>query len=176
MRRLIIALVLVSTVATLDGCKRRKREQVDYIDEGGGQLASLVQTSNPRTAIQLLKGFHDVENGAWRWTAGKFSVMLRTPGEASKKGAVLSLKLVLPETILAKLGNITITASIGGKALEPQTYKQAGPQEYKRAIPAAMLAGDAVTIDFALDKFIPAGTMDLRELGIIAASIGLEVQ
>lgn len=176
MRRLIIVMVLVSTVATFNGCKRRKREQADYIDEGGGQLASLVQTSNPRTSIQLLKGFHDVENNAWRWTAGKFSVMLRPPGEAAKKGATLNLKFVLPETILAKLHDVTITASIGGKPLDAQTYKQAGPQEYKRPVPAAMLAGEAVTVDFALDKFIPAGTMDLRELGVIAASIGLEVQ
>ena len=169
-------MVLVSTVATVDSCKRRKRDQVEYIDEGGGQLASVVQTSNPRTAIQLVKGFHDVENNAWRWTAGKFTVMLRPPGDAAKKGAVLNFKFVLPDTILAKLQEVTITATIGGKALEPQTYKQAGPQEYKRPVSAEMLAGDAVTVDFVLDKFIPAGTMDLRELGVIAASVGLEVQ
>ena len=176
MRRLILTLVLLSTVVNLESCKRRKKQQVDYIDEGGGQLASIVQTGNPRTAIQLVKGFHDVENNAWRWTAGKFTVMLRPPGNAAQKGAVLNFKFVLPETVLAKLNSVTITATVNGKALEPATYKQAGPQEYKKAVPAASLSGDAVTIDFVLDKFVAAGTMDLRELGVIASSIGLEVQ
>ena len=175
MRRLILALVLVITVATLESCKRKKK-QVDFLDEGGGQLVSTVQTRNPSTAIQLVKGFHDIENGAWRWTMGKFTVILRPPEQASQKGATLKFNFVLPEPILAKLQTVTISATVNGKPLESATYNQAGPQEYKKSVPAASLTGEVITVDFTLDKFVPAGAMDLRELGVIAASIGLEVQ
>ncbi len=175
MRRLILALVLVSTVATLDSCKRKKK-QVDYLDEGGGQLVSTVQTRNPGTAIQLVKGFHDIENSAWRWTMGKFTVILRAPEQAAQKGATLKFNFVLPEPILTKLQAITISATVNGKPLEAATYDKAGPQEYKKSVPAALLTGEVITVDFTLDKFVPAGAMDLRELGVIAASIGLEVQ
>ncbi len=175
MRRLILALVLVSTVATLDSCKRKKK-QVDFLDEGGGQLVSTVQTRNPGTAIQLVKGFHDIENAAWRWTMGKFTVILRPPEQAAQKGATLKFNFVLPEPILAKLKAVTISATVNGKPLEPATFNQAGPQEYKKSVPASSLIGEVITVDFTLDKFVPAGAMDLRELGVIAESIGLEVQ
>ena len=176
MRRLILALAVVSTVANLESCKRKKKQQVEYVDEGSGQLTSRVNVANPSTAIQLVRGFHDIENGAWRWTMGKFAVTLHPPKGASEKGANLGLKFVLPESILARHKSITLSATVNGTLLEAATYTTAGEHEFKKAVPAAALKGEAIPIEFSLDKFIAAGTLDLRELGIVVSVIGLEGQ
>ena len=174
MRKLILALALVSTVANLESCKRKKKQQVEYVDEGSGQLASTVNVANPRTAIQLVRGFHDVENGAWRWTMGKFSVSLHPPKDAAEKGAYLVLKFVIPETVLAKNKSISLSATVNGTPIEAATYSTPGDQEYRKAVPASAVKGDVVPIEFTLDKFIAAGTLDLRELGVVVSVIGLE--
>ena len=154
MRRLILALALVSTVANLESCKRKKKQQVEYVDEGTGQLASTVNVANPRTAIQLVRGFHDIENGAWRWTMGKFAITLHPPKNASEKGAYLTMKFVIPDTVLARHKSIVFSATVNGTPLEPATYTTAGDQEYRKSVPAAALKGEAVPVEFSLDRFI----------------------
>ena len=54
------------------------------------------------------------------------------------------------------------------------TYTTAGDHTYSKDVPASALNTDAVTVDFALDKFLPPGTVDQRELGIVVTSIGFE--
>jgi hypothetical protein len=38
-------------------------------------------------------------------------------------------------------------------------------------VPAAALGPDPITVDFAVDKFLPAGTVETRELGLIVSSV-----
>ncbi len=46
--------------------------------------------------------------------------------------------------------------------------------EYKRDVPPALLKGNAVLVEFHLDKsMLPSGN-DARELGVVARSVGLE--
>jgi hypothetical protein len=40
-------------------------------------------------------------------------------------------------------------------------------------VDASLISGDAVRIDFQLDKAIAPGASDLRELGIVVESAGL---
>jgi hypothetical protein len=170
MRRLI--LVLAVALLLTPGC-RRQRSRATTVEEQSGVLASVVFAADPRTAIQLSKGFHDVEQNAWRWTAGQFNVVLRPPSGAAQKGATLEVKLSVPDTVIQHLKSTTLSAKVGGLALEPQTYTTAGENVYKREIPASVLTGDAVTIEFSLDKFLAAGQVEGRELGIIVLSAGL---
>jgi hypothetical protein len=41
-------------------------------------------------------------------------------------------------------------------------------------VPPATLGAEAVLIDFSLDRYLAAGTVDNRELGIIVTSVALE--
>jgi hypothetical protein len=88
-------------------------------------------------------------------------------------GAVLELHLTVPPPAIQKLGSITLSATAGDAALAPETYSKTGDYVYRRDVPASALTGDSVRIDFQLDKAVPPSEADKRELGIIAASVGL---
>ncbi len=168
MRRLLLAVLLVAAPA----CKRAQVHHVDTIEEAR-RLASSVRMGDRTMAYQLVSGFHEIEAGAWRWTMQNFTVNLKPPAHAAQQGAVLELRLTVPPPSIQKLGSITLAASVGGTALAPETYSKAGDYNYRRDVPANVLAGDAVRVDFQLDKAVPPGDVDKRELGVVALSVGL---
>ena len=177
MRKILIAALLLAAPA----CKRAKVHHVDTVEEAAApaapaapvSLASSVPMGDPTMAKQLADGFYGVEADSWRWTAQKFAVNLHPPAGSAQKGAVLEFHLTLPATSIQKLGSVTLSASAGGNALAPETYSKPGAYIYKRDIPANALSGDAVRIDFQLDKAMPPGDVDKRELGIVASSVAL---
>jgi hypothetical protein len=158
------------------GCKRGKKTRVEATDESGPVLASVVNVADPRASVQLLKGFHDVEGNAWRWTMGKFSATLRPPLNAPQKGATLVVKLRIPEPVMDQLKSTTLTANVNGAPIPGETYSKAGEYTYSKDVPASALTADAVTVEFELDKFLPPGANDQRELGIVVSSIGFEAK
>lgn len=168
---------LLICLALLDaaGCKRRdKKIRVQQTDEDGAELASVVHVADPRTSTQLLKGFYEAEQNAWRWTAARFSVALRPPLGASQKGAALQLKFVVPEAVISRLKSVSLSASLNDARLSPETYTQAGEFVYSRDVPGKLLSGDVVNVEFLLDKALPPGDVERRELGIIVTSVGLD--
>jgi hypothetical protein len=50
----------------------------------------------------------------------------------------------------------------------------AGDYTYSRDVPPELLTGDAVTVEFTLDKALPPNPSDQRELGVIVQMVGLE--
>jgi hypothetical protein len=68
---------------------------------------------------------------------------------------------------------VTLLSAINGTPLAAQAYPTAGQFIYTRDVPPSLLASDTTRIDFQVDKTIPPGTEDQRELGIIVTSIGL---
>src|SRR4051794_31159365 len=100
-RRRAIALGLF--LMLLSGCRsRQKKLAVQQTDEDSATLATVIFMGDAKSAPQLLKGFHTIEESSWRWTMGKFAVALRPPRNAVVRGAVLHFKFVLPEAVLAK--------------------------------------------------------------------------
>lgn len=137
-------------------------------------MATMLTMSDPRAASQLLLGFYPVEQSGWRWTAGKFSVVLRPPRDAAQAGATLKLKFTLPPPVLDRVKTTTLTAYVGDTKLNPETYSKAGDYEYVREVPASLFTSDSVKVDFALSKFLEAGTVEGRELGVIAVAVGFQ--
>jgi hypothetical protein len=170
MRR-IQPLVLAALLFT--GCNRDKVEVRQTLEEAPA-LLSTVPMGDAKAAAQLVAGFHEIEDNAWRWTQREFSVNLGVPAGAQRKGATLSLSLTVPPVVIAKLGTVTLTASIGGTSLASQTYSRAGSDTYKREVPPGLLGSNPVRVDFHLDKAMPPGGGDMRELGIVTLSAGLE--
>ena len=128
---------------------------------------------DPGADLQLLRGFHSLEGGPWRWTEGKFGVILRPPPGSALEGAQLELKLNIPDVVFKELGAVTLSATAAGVPLPPEKYSAAGNYVYTRNVPASALAADNVSIEFATDKSIPAGKIEKRELALIVTSIGL---
>jgi hypothetical protein len=167
MRRLIIFLAAGLTL-TASACKRSARHS-----DSTPELLSVLPMDHPRAEPQLVKGFYSLEGGPWRWTAGKFSVILRPPPGAALAGARLELMLNIPDVVFKELGAVTLSATAGGSALAPEKYPRPGDYIYARDVPAGALAGEDVTIEFATDKAIPAGKIEKRELALIVTSVGL---
>jgi hypothetical protein len=181
MRRLILALIPLALIPALllapAGCKRKRRQQTQAgADEPVMGLATVLNTADPRIAPQLVRGFHPVEGNAWRWTAGQFTVLLKPPAGAEKKGAILVFKFTIPDTVIQQLKPLTLSASVNGTTLPPETYSAPGDQTYSRDVPGPALKGDSVTVEFALDKHLPPQGMDQRELGVVASMIGFEAK
>ena len=158
-------------MASLVACRRGAKEPATI--EPGFALASTVNMADPQTVVQLVKGFHEVEGGAWRWTLGRFAVNLLPPVTAATKGAWLVMNFTIPEVIIKTNKDVTINVSVNGEHLTPVSYNKVGDYLLKVGVPASALGGDAVRCDFVLDKTLPPSA-DNRELGVIVKSIGLQ--
>ena len=169
MRRRDVLLVPLLFAA---GCGRPRPIDLEPTLEEQSPLASIVYTKDAETAPQLLRGFHQLE-ATWRWTMPTFAVELLSPVPAGEP-ARLTLKFAIPELSISRLGRITLSASAGDVALAPETYTTAGNHAYQRDLPASALRQNLVTAQFSVDKFLPAGSVDGRDLGVIVFSIGLE--
>ncbi len=165
-----VILVLILTPA----CKRQEGVRVTETDERPATLTSVIHVADPQAVPQLLRGFHSVEQSAWRWTMQRFAVVLRPPAGATENGALLNLRLSVPEPVIDKLRTISLSAAIAGSTLAPESYTQPGEFTYTREIPPKLLAGEAVNVEFTLDKALPPSGADQRELGVVVASVGLE--
>jgi hypothetical protein len=171
--RLCGGLLLVTLALAPVACKRKK-VLVGGADEETPRMQSVLQMGDPKIEPQLVKGFHGIEAGAWRWTEKQFTVTLRPPFGASQKGAKLTVRLTVPGVAIDKLKTISVSATAAGSALPPETYTTPGEYFYVREIPASLLTGDSLRVDFQLDKAMTPSGADIRELGIIVTSIALE--
>jgi len=173
---LIVSLLLSASFAT--GCKSQEPNLAGYTEEETAppRAAAGIQVADPRAASQLVSGWWDVEDHAWRWTARKFAVVLRAPIGAARRGATLRFSFTLPDVVFSHFKSVTLSASVQGKPLAPETYRRPGAALYTREIPAGLLSAPEVRIDFGLDDAFSPGNGDPRELGVIAHRLGLESQ
>ena len=169
---LTLALALLLSPA---GCVRKPtKAKSEATIEDARSLLTMIQVADPKASAQLVKGFYNVEGNSWRWTMGKFSVVLSPPPNASKNGAKLALRLSVPEPVIKKLGPMKLSASVDGVALPDETYTKPGQYVYTRDVPAQALGKGVVAVDFALDKCLPPSEADRRELGIVVTVVGFE--
>ena len=165
-------LLLLALLLTPAACRRKRPAAAT--DEETGRMKSVLNMGDPAAQPQIVKGLHGVENGAWRWTEKNFTVVLRPPFGSAQKGGKLTVKLTIPPVVIEKLKTISLAATAGDAQLPPETYTTPGDYTYVRDLPAGVLGGDSVRVDFQLDKAMPPAGADIRELGIILLSIGLE--
>jgi hypothetical protein len=157
----------------LGACKSKDRVTVQT-EEEAPRLATMLAMNDPRAGAQLISGFYPTEGNAWRWTSGHPAAMLRPPLGAAQNGAVLKFKFNIPDVVMKKVKSMTLTATVNNTPLPPETYTQSGDYTYTRDVAASSLAGDSAKVEFAFDKFLPAGSVETRELAVIATSVGFE--
>jgi hypothetical protein len=171
MRRLVFAFLIL-----LAGCKRQPVAPT-VIDEPP-LLAQTIEMGNLDHAKQLGRGFYAIEDGAWRWTQGKFSVRLRAPLQAGTRGATLVVKGSIPPALIGKLKDVTLTSVVNGVRLRTFHYERAGGVVVRLDVPAKAFPPGSETnpaeVDFVLDKVLPPQPGDQRELGWIVTAIGFE--
>ncbi len=160
---------LLVAVLLLTGCKREAPE-AQVAQEKSADLVSAFSVGDAQASAQMTHGFHGLENG-WRWVGSKFGVTLASTD--ASKAAQLELKFSLPPAVFDRLGAVTLSATVNGKALPSQTYSTAGKTTYAQEIAAGTLGSGPVTVEFSTDKSLPPGNGDARELSLIVTNVSL---
>lgn len=119
--------------------------------------------------VELIDGWHDVEEAGWRWTWQRFAVRV-TFGQTSKP-ARIAMGLFVPADLIERVGPVTLRASVEGVELHPITFDHGGNHEFIRTIHPE---GKQALITFALDKSLPPDQHDLRERGLIVADFDVQ--
>jgi tRNA (mo5U34)-methyltransferase len=111
-------------------------------------------------SVQLLHGWHALEQSSFRWTERRFSVEVRHPPSAAF--TVLRFDFRLPGP-----GPVTLSAAINGTAVPPATFTTAGEHSYHIRLPREALATSPIRIDFTADQCLTAPAVDQRELALL---------
>jgi hypothetical protein len=77
------------------------------------------------------------------------------------------LRFHLPEAVVRASGPITIHAKVNGAAFAPETFSMEGEYSYTIDLGRRISKGGPLRIDFTVDKALPAGDLDTRELALI---------
>jgi tRNA (mo5U34)-methyltransferase len=128
------------------------------------------RTTDPGLTARLVSGWHELEEGRWRWTERIFSVEL--PTSDLRTDPMLELEFVYPDVLKHHTGSIQIHAQIGDTPLSVGQYSDAGEQVYRVRVPLNLLTKPAVLVKFELNQALPPDSQDRRERGIIALSVG----
>ena len=99
---------------------------------------------------------------------------LGMPARRDARTASLTLRFYLPESLIQKLGPLTLTAKLDGRLVAREVFQQAGPHELVSHLESWTLDPRANTFHFSLDKCAEASPSDKRQLGIIVSSISLD--
>ncbi len=174
-RALLLApLAVVGLLAS--GCPRNE-PALPIIAEGDApaELLSSVNVADPRSTVQLLEGFHGLEQRSWRWTERRFAVVLQPPAPVASHRTALELRFTVPGVVIDTLGPLTLTASIDGVTIGVETYREASEGLlFSKDVPDGLLGEEPVQVRFELDKAVPPNDRDGRELGVIVSAIALQ--
>ncbi len=111
---------------------------------------------------ELAEGWHEEEEGYFRWTQRAFSVRLRQPcGRASE----LRFRFRVADALVREAGSVRLRASMDGVELPECKYSEGGEQLYVQELPQTPRK-DFVTVRFELDKVYGPKPSDPRELGL----------
>lgn len=135
--------------------------------------AAFIEMRNPADAGQLKSGFHEIEQGAWRWTMRRFSVALRPPPGSRMYGARLEFKFTVPDVAWQAGRDLTLSANLNGRKLPVMRISRAGEATYSALVPKEALEPELATVQFELSRAFQSPGGDPRELGVIASSVGL---
>lgn len=127
--------------------------------------------TDPGLSAHLLYGWHELEDGRWRWTERAFAVAF--PTADLRTGAVLELEFVFPKVLKERAESLQVQAAIGDTALGALRFHASGEQIYRAPVPLRLLRNRVTQVRFELDHALPPDSRDRRERGIIVLSVGL---
>ena len=130
---------------------------------------ALLKSHHGMAHLTLVAGWHEPHATGWRWTAREFAVGVPAAWAASYRRILV--RVYAPPALIERLGPIELRARAGGRDLLPSSIDQPGAHVFERAV---RLDSGGTTIHFSLDKCLPAGDVDARELGIVVESIEFE--
>jgi len=117
---------------------------------------------DPWNEFELEGGWHDMEDGTWRWTERTFAARLRPSGSCR----MLRFHFVIPTVSIDALGSIRMRAVIGETCLQSCEYKEPGQHTYIQEVTPNDLTAESILIRFELDNAYGPTETDRRQLGV----------
>jgi hypothetical protein len=105
--------------------------------------------------VEIGSGWHELEEGRWRWTAPRFSVVCQT-------GQRLRLEFELADRLMPAAGSVTVEAASGGMRVSCEC---ATPGHHVLEVPLKDLPAE---VEFTVRNLQQAPGDD-RDLGLIVA-------
>ncbi|MBI3667893.1 MAG: glycosyltransferase family 39 protein [Acidobacteria bacterium] len=139
---------------------RVKAEIVGLAEPG----LSYLRMGDPEAASQLLSGFYQIENNAWRWMAEQAVVLLKAPDHADR----FEMTFFIPDQASAR----RVTLALDGLLIAAQTYP--APGGYTLSVPVRVTTGSTPQLTITVDKtFQPSN--DQRRLGMVVEELGFKI-
>jgi tRNA (mo5U34)-methyltransferase len=113
--------------------------------------------------LELLEGWHHVEESGWRWTEKRFAARARS--RVGMKHSRIAMRVFAPPLAIEKFGSISLRAKIDDEEVQPLVMREPGIHWFERRIPKP---SEVTSVVFELDKVLEGYS---RELGIIVASL-----
>jgi tRNA (mo5U34)-methyltransferase len=116
--------------------------------------------------LDLLDGWHQVEDSGWRWTERQFRA--RATSRVGVKHSRIAMRVFAPPLLIEKFGVISLSAKIDDTDVQPLVMREPGIYLFERKIPRP---SEVTSVVFRLDNVLGSEEGYSRELGIIVASI-----
>jgi len=118
--------------------------------------------NSPQAENQIVSGVFQLEDGTWRWMAGRAVLLLKVPAVPSR----LAVRFYLPPQSPAR----RVTVSVNGGDVARAAYDREGLYTLETAEPLT-LSEEPATVEIRVDRtFSPPG--DRRQLGLILRQVG----
>jgi hypothetical protein len=116
--------------------------------------------------LDLLDGWHDAEEGGWRWTKKQFTA--RATNHQGAKHSSIAMRLYAPPVLIEKFGVISLHAKINGSEVQPFVMREPGRHTFLRKVPEP---SEVTEVVFHLDNALGPDADYSRELGVIVGSL-----
>jgi hypothetical protein len=112
-------------------------------------------------------GWHDLEGGSWRWTAGRFGITATALRGAAIAAGRLELHFYLPPALPRGAAAVTLTCRVGGATIQTDSFSEPGPCVFKAKLPESLFENQQLDCEFEVDPPLRPTGADARELGIV---------
>jgi hypothetical protein len=129
----------------------------------------LVRSTFGLRHLQLLEGWHEPEEGGWRWTERRFRAEVH-----AANARTLSLRFFVPQAVVQRTGVLEMRVQINGVELQPARYSTEGIFVYAEGIPRNALNAARGLVEFELSGALPPDESDGRERGVIVDLLRIE--
>jgi hypothetical protein len=131
---------------------------------------SYLKMGDIRCRPQLLSGWYNIEEGAWRWMAKEAEAVVRAPSGYSSEFA---LQLFFPPDYMERAGGpVTVSVTLDGKPLAKETYVRPGGYRMSAAAPRNRSTSPEATVGIRLNRALPPSGAERRELGAVVSALG----
>lgn len=161
----ILSVILCLLLGLAGACNRASAPA----GNSGAQL-SYVNTGDVRARPQLLSGWYGIENASWRWMGREAEAALLVPRQAPLN---FELRIVFPPDHMRKAGGpVMVSVLLNDTLFAQETYAEPGSYVIHQPVPPGILAAGTASVKIRLDRAVPPGDVDKRELGAVVQGLG----